>query len=202
MKRIQAHWKTIKNSECFRIFKLTYRTNLRSNNCDNNNNNQIIAENPRQLVFLSLLLGFQKKTISHYIPFFLVLGSSMMRHPFVQGSRSDEVQRKRRWFVVFFSQWAYRQLNQMICIFPIKMMEQTLHLEARSYKGIVSPVSDWSTVLCKFTSFASERSLTKRGAPFRKEYFRCVHTWFPGTGARAQYSLGTNVNTPSLKFPR
>ena len=40
------------------------------------------------------------------------------------------------------------------------------------------------------------------GAPFREKHLGCVHTWFPGAGAQAPYSLHTKVNTPFLKFPR
>ena len=39
-------------------------------------------------------------------------------------------------------------------------------------------------------------------APSVKATLRWIHTWFLGTGAQAQYSLGTNVNTPFLKYPR
>ena len=37
---------------------------------------------------------------------------------------------------------------------------------------------------------------------FKAPHLGCVHAWFKGTGARVQYSLGTNANTPFLKYPR
>ena len=37
---------------------------------------------------------------------------------------------------------------------------------------------------------------------FKAPHLGCVHAWFKGTGARVQYSLGTNADTPFFKYPR
>ena len=109
----------------------------------------------------------------------------------------------------FFSQYKFPLLNKILQYYyktrkksninkVVKSLSsadiaQALPLALLRRLGMEANEKNKLSLLCVLLIFLKFRP---RHGNYMCVHLRCVHTWFPGTGVRVQYSLSSNVNTP------
>ena len=114
----------------------------------------------------------------------------------------------------FFSQYKFPLLNKILQYYYKTRKKSNINKVVKSLSSVDIAQALPLALLRRLGMEANEKNklsllrvlliflkFRPRHGKYMCAHLRCVHTWFPGTGAQLRYLLVTNVNTPFFKVP-